>query len=74
MKKTENICHCCHEYISDKDSYWITKENSYQLLHCMNCIKEKGIMEFYPYLKPRKKREKVETTKEKNTIRKKKEK
>jgi len=80
VKKTgrnENICMSCLKTFSDKDIYWVRRNNeerpdsSYQVLYCSDCIAEHGVTEFGPYLKPRKKSEKTKTTTEKKTIKKK---
>ena len=68
-----NIClNCLNEFI-DKEIYWVAANfGVMSVMHCMSCIEEKGITEYKPYLKPRKKREKKETTVEKKSIKSKK--
>lgn len=69
-----NICMSCLGDFTDKEVYWVKRNDFYQVLHCFNCLEEKGITEYIPYLKPRKKREKIEKTEitvEKKTIKKK---
>ena len=61
MKNEKQICMNCLGEFAPKDIYWVSK-NGYQALHCSSCIKEKGITEFIPYLKPRKTKTKVEKT------------
>jgi hypothetical protein len=68
--KNDNICMSCIGTFADKDVFWVTKDISHQVLYCLKCLKEKGITQFTPYLKPRKKKEKVETTVKKKTIKK----
>ena len=68
----DNICMRCHGNFTDKEVYWVTKGGDHQVLHCFFCLEETGITEFVPYSKPRKKREKVETTEEKKIIKRKK--
>lgn len=76
-KKTgikDNICMNCLGDFSDNEIYWVRK-NDYQVLNCFDCIEEKGIIEFTPYLKPRKtgkksdkKTEEIKTTPVKKNI------
>ena len=79
VKKTgrnENICMNCLNIFADKDVYWVKRipeyhpDSSYQVLYCSDCIAENEVTDFTPYLKPRKKSEKIKTTTEKKTIKK----
>jgi hypothetical protein len=66
MRNEKQICMSCIGEFSPKEVYWIVRtvngrpENSYKALHCLNCIEEKGIEEYEPYIKPRKTKTKVE--------------
>lgn len=61
MKKDEKqICMSCHGDFSNKEVYWITKNESYQVLHCINCIEKNDVKDYVPYMKPRKIKTKVE--------------
>ena len=59
--KTRNKIQTCLSCLGDfdeKEVYWVTTNNGYQILHCMKCIDKKGITDYKPYSKPRKKKTK----------------
>jgi hypothetical protein len=68
IKNEKQICMNCHGDFLNKEIYWVTKKEFYQVLHCINCIEKKGFEEYEPYMKPRKSK----TKEEKSDIKKKK--
>lgn len=60
MKKREKqICMSCLDDFDGKEIYWVTKGN-HQVLNCSNCMEKNGVVEYIPYVKPRKKKTKEE--------------
>lgn len=48
-KKEKQICMGCIIDFDEKDVYWILITD-HKVLHCLKCIKEKGIKEYEPYI------------------------